>query len=240
MSSETLQNLNNYLRSLKSNHGIDYTEPRGISIFGRTYPAIDKHISIGSKGFMHMSASIPFENGTNAWVESSLDESRLSHDIPSINYPGDSSRRPHYSTHGYLNLHRDHPGKSTFDVNEDSVAHTHFAWTSPHKTTQWYNGAYSEINEQDLAPGAIHNKLHNWSRGPLVGVAFDQDFHARGKPPRKMTNEEHAGWQKNKQDKSILGLVPESPSHMIKIIGLRPYVHKDYNLLTEQLRDHEG
>ena len=46
--------------------------------------------------------------------------------------------------------------------------------------------------------------------------------------------------RKNKQDKSILGLVPESPSHMIKIIGLRPYVHKDYNLLTEQLRDHEG
>jgi hypothetical protein len=241
MSSETLQNLNEYLRSLKSKHGMDYTDPRGISIFGRTYPAIDKHISIGRNGFMHMCASIPFENGTNAWVESSLDESRISHDIPSINYPSPSGlpRLPHYSTHGYLNLHRDHPGASTFDVNADSVAHTHFAWTSPHKTTQWYNGAYSEINEQDLAPGVIHNKLHNWSRGPLVGVAFDQDFF-EGKPPRKMTNEEHAGWQKDKQDQSTLGLVPESPSHMIKIHGFQPYFHKDYNLLTEQLRDHEG
>lgn len=103
MSNEHFHLLQDTLRDSHNERGINLSNPQGVHVQGKDYPALNKHLNIDADGSSQATFAIPFENGHRLEVDSwgERDRGYLTNDthimssqlkVPTIRLHGDGTK----------------------------------------------------------------------------------------------------------------------------------------------------
>ncbi len=250
--SEHFERLQHQLRQIKEASGVDFTDPRGVSIFGKLHPARNKFItldgnqnkSVGKGGWFEV--EIPFENGTHANVSGTLydkwkenKEKGISHLNDAIHTASAGHAIPAiFDRHGILKYANDEFTTHANGVYWQGDSH----YIEPvHPKNPGYKTSYVTGNVSEL----INDHFKKWSQEPFKGTYYEMRGKVHpdtGLPPRRdMTEEELQEHRQKATHKPLWN--PENSFVRPHLIGVRPDFdsnlnnHYVYNIQTEELHD---
>jgi hypothetical protein len=216
--------LQKILRDVNSHHEIDLTSPHGVTIEGRHYPAIHKHLYLEEAGSTQPDSysayfQIPLENGTRVSVDASNE--------------GYVSSQLHVPT-----IHFDHEGAKLYKfgpawhVGDDAYWEQHKTPDSP--ATGFDSNIHDTIREYSRLP---QQGTYDWDTpGGYKAFSEARPNHTRwmfGVEGRDLNEEDLAEHNKNYKFNQLHG-----PMHIATKTWL-PNGQKDlkyrYNIKTEQM-----
>ena len=218
---ELFSQIQSTLRDIKNIHDIDFQSSRGVQVGSKTYPAMDKKITVGDNFAMH-GFDIPFENGHTA-------EWRIIQDR--------EDKLVHSDIYNMVPLHNpnsvDEPLFNKWFHNPDEGNHEN-----------------SSLKVEPRNHTNVHETLGRWSLLPnkgLIHIGESEPFTDHGDTTpitRGMTKEELQ--QHHRRPKTIPSLYrnalikPPYGPDLIQVSYENAYGHarsKLYNIRTEELRD---
>ena len=230
--SELFKAVQETLRGHKA-RGVDLTNPMGVEVFGKLYPATEKGIMVHEyfDGFRldHNSAfySIPMENGFR--VQGHSNGLRHRDTVTSkLLHPNIQVRESHPATRygwDYANFEANAP------FNDHRAGHDVKVWQRTYHNVYFDDDGNARPDAEDF-----HEIMKNWAKEPTKGIKYDWE---RAVAP--MSPEEHREHQHNVRS----GLLSHPNKlvviqHKINARGNEPgYVHHEYDLRTEELKPHD-
>ena len=197
MSSDHFLHFQKILRDVKEQHNVDLTSPNGVTIGDRKYPAINKHVYLGTTedfpmGEYDINFDIPFENGTQLNVIASSNNYMASQlHVPTIDLHGDGTKtykhgpalhigvdsfhnrhtatqwEPAVDIHDVINKYSKLPHQGTYDWDYSAGGSAAFLKVRPNAT----RGAFGNAEEEDhaLNPEELQEHNNNYKFNPLRG-----------------------------------------------------------------------